>query len=280
MIGVDNAEWLASQDPDLHRARSPALAERLIASLPPRPRILGLGSDTANLFQFLAPRIARAQAWTLIEADEERLGDAFRGTADWAAQHGWTVTWPGRALVVHTRSGAWRIEGIVQDVIGGSGTRFGTKPDAMVCEALLHGLSAATVKLLAGSIRSPFFACRTPDGHDTWMPRHPADAVISAGLRHNRRAGAVLGTSASGQVIRAFAEFGFIVRSESAGCYIPRTASATASTLVRHAAAAASAALPLRRSMIEAWEEMRLRQVRQGRLAIRIGHRDILAVPR
>lgn len=279
MIAIADDDWPGSPQPGWQQTRSPALAARLIALLPTRPRMVGLGSDTANLFQFLAPMIARAQAWTLLDADEARLGDAFRRTADWAERHGWTVTWPGRALVVHTPSGAWRMEGIVQDAMGGAVARFGVQPDAVVSDALLHCVSAGAVGRFARSARCPLLACLTRTGRDVWMPRDPSDAIIAAGLRH-RRNGAETGWSTPAQVMRALGERGFTTRSEISDWLLPRAASPTVATLVLRASAAARIALPSRRPTIAAWEERRLRQTRLGRLAIRIGHRDILAVPR
>jgi hypothetical protein len=37
--------------------------------------------------------------------------------------------------------------------------------------------------------------------------------------------------------------------------------------------------MPQRRGAIAAWQAARLRQIGRGRLAIRVGHRDILALP-
>ena len=60
---------------------------------------------------------------------------------------------------------------------------------------------------------------------------------------------------------------------------IPRTALRMQRALIDSTADAARNPCPARADAITAWQEARLRQALRGRLAITIGHRDILILP-
>ena len=98
-----DAGWLAMRELFDARARNAALAETLIATLPARPKLLDLGAGTGSLFRWLAPRIYRAQAWTLFDADRYLIEEAFETIGFWAEALGLRVTMPGRAT--------WKIQG-------------------------------------------------------------------------------------------------------------------------------------------------------------------------
>ena len=277
-----DAGWLALREPFDARARCAALNERLIATLPPRPHLVDLGAGTGSLFRALAPSIGRAQVWTFIDADEALLGAAFEITAAWADRHGWTVTWPGRALLVHTPRGAWRVEGLVEDLADPS-LLAARRADAVVCSALLDLVSAAWLDRLAHVVSCPLLACLSLDGRGAWLPRHPADAIIAAAFRRDQRRdkgfGRALGVAAPAQLLRCFAARGFTTRSAPSDWRIPRSAARMAVSLIATTAEAARASTPARRGLINEWEHTRLMQARRGGLAIHLGHRDILALP-
>src|ERR671917_464861 len=94
-------------------ARGRSCRAGAIARLPARPRLLDLGAGTGSLFRWLAPRIGRAQAWTLVEADRDMAEAAFDTIADRAESVGLRVTFPSRrTLLVHAPGGAWRGGGL------------------------------------------------------------------------------------------------------------------------------------------------------------------------
>jgi SAM-dependent methyltransferase len=275
-------DWLALREGYDAESRSLALARRLLGVLPERPRLLDLGAGTGSLFRFLAPLIERPQIWVFADAASDLLGEAFRMTAKWAKARGWTVAWPGGALLVHTPKGVWRIEGLALDLADAPAGLPLAHTDVVLCSALLDLVSTSWLARFAAALHSPFFAGLSVDGRDEWLPRHPADAIVAAGFRRDQGRdkgfGRALGVHAPSVALRTLAARGFAVTSAPADWRVPGSALRMTRTLVRGTADAARAALPARHAAIAGWEAARTQQAIQGRLAIRIGHRDLLAL--
>jgi hypothetical protein len=278
-----SADWLALREPFDRVARSRALAARLAERLPVRPRIMDLGAGTASLFRFLAPIIGRAQAWTIVDADADLLGSAFARTADWAEAQGCRVTTPGRALLVHTKQGAWRLEALATDFADEPSRLPLYDHDAVVCSALMDLVSSAWAERLVAALRVPFLACLNVNGCDRFRPAHPDDRLVARGfardMRRDKGFGRAMGASAPATLARLFAARGFAVSLAPADWIIPPIAGSMLETLVRGHAAAAAQALPAAAARIAAWEQDRLGALARGRLALTIGHRDLLALP-
>jgi hypothetical protein len=254
------------------------------------------------MFRFLAPIVGRGQDWVLVDADAALLDDAFGRTAAWARRQGFAATSVGDQLLVSTPRGLWRMRtvhssiahtvmaGLVPAIGHSAGRATGPrdKPghdkvvhgevapafdaDGVVCSALLDLVSGAWLQRLIDQLSVPFLACLTVDGRDAWLSHHPSDATVRAAFRRDQRRdkgfGSALGTAAAAFALRALAARGFVTASAPSDWRIPRTA------------------LRMQRALIEgrgmadaAWQEARLRQAMRGRLAITIGHRDILAFP-
>jgi SAM-dependent methyltransferase len=268
------ADWLALREPFDSSARSVALARRLADRLPRRPRLMDLGAGTGSMFRFLAPIIGRGQDWILVDADAALLDDAFGRTAAWARRHHFAATVEGEELLVSTPHGLWRMKAVVHDLaaVPASGC---DDADAVVCSALLDLVSASWLSRLSGKLTVPLLACLTVDGRDVWRPRHPFDALVLAAFRRDMQRdkgfGPALGTSVSSALA--------VTASAPSDWRIPRTALAMQRALIDGTADAARNARPAQAAAITAWQEARLRQALRGRLAITIGHRDILALP-
>ncbi|MCU0987185.1 MAG: class I SAM-dependent methyltransferase [Acetobacteraceae bacterium] len=279
-----SSDWLSRREPFDARARSAALAERLSTILPARPRLLELGAGAGSLFRWLAPRIGRAQAWTMVDADEALLADGFERTAEWAIARGWKVTSPSGALIVHAPGGAWRIEARVVD--------FGASPaslplagqDAVVCSALMDLVSPAWARHFAAILAVPFLACLNVDGRDRFIPARAGDALVARGFaRHMRRDkgfGPAMGQASPAMLARIFDAAGFDVATAPSDWLIPRMATSMLAEMIEGHAAAAAEALPAFSARIAAWRDARLDAVSAARLTLMIGHRDLLAMPR
>lgn len=279
-----SSDWLSRREPFDARARSAALADRLSASLPARPRLLELGAGAGSLFRWLAPRIGRAQAWTLVDADEALLADGFERTAEWAIARGWKVTSPSGALVVHAPGGAWRIEARVVDFGGSPDALPRAGHDAVVCSALMDLVSPAWARAFAARLTVPFLACLNVDGRDRFIPPRPGDTLIARGFaRHMRRDkgfGPAIGQASPAMLARVFDEAGFDVATAPSDWLIPRMATGMLAEMIEGHAAAAAEALPASFARIEAWRAARLSAVAAGTLSLVIGHRDLLAIPK
>jgi hypothetical protein len=107
--------------------------------------------------------------------------------------------------------------------------------------------------------------------------------VVRAGFRRDqlrdKGLGPALGARAPAAVRRALAARGFRVASAASDWRIPPAAGAMLAALVEGHAGAALRQMPRHVDAIADWRAVRLRQAADGRLAIRIGHRDSLALP-
>lgn len=291
-------DWLDLREPFDALARSEAVAARLLAGLPARPRLLDLGAGTGSLFRWLAPRIGRAQAWTLVDASRETTEAAFDTIADRAEEVGLRVTFPSRrTLLVHAPGGAWRVEALIADLAEAPGNLPSLRDgaDAVLCSALCDLVSAPWLEGMAAALRVPFYAALCVDGRAAFAPPHPADARVAAGFRRDQGrdkgfGGPALGPAAQAAIARIFGARGFAVEGAASDWVVRgrgglaepalrgRTAGFLAELVIGHAEAAARQD---RRgaARIANWREARLAQVAEGRLSVRVGHRDVLAVP-
>jgi SAM-dependent methyltransferase len=148
-----DAEWLALREPFDALARSERLAARLAAALPARPRLLDLGAGTGSLLRWLAPRMPRPQAWTLVDSDRALTEAAFDTIADRAEGVGLKVTMPNRrTLLVHAPGGAWRVEALIADLAEGPLNLPQHDADAVLSSALCDLVSARWVESMAAAI--------------------------------------------------------------------------------------------------------------------------------
>jgi SAM-dependent methyltransferase len=278
-----DADWLTLREPFDQAARSATLARRLADRLPRRPRLLDLGAGTGSLFRFLAPIIGRGQDWILMDADDALLEDAFGRTAAWARRQGFAATSPGDALLVSTPRGLWRLQAVRRDLTTSSPLPLAGEVDGLVCSALLDLVSPAWLARLFDALDVPLLACLSVDGRDAWAPPHPADALVRAAFRRDQRRdkgfGPALGSAAPSVALQLLAARGFVTASAPSDWRIPRAALRMQHAMIEGTAEAARKARPARATVVAEWQEARLRQAMRARLAIRIGHRDILALP-
>jgi SAM-dependent methyltransferase len=272
-----DGDWLALREPFDARARSPALAARLAAALPARPHLLDLGAGTGSLLRWLAPKLNRAQHWTLVDADPALLQRAFAEIEERAILAGWPTTWPrSTTLLVHSPAGAWRVEALVADLAAPRRLPL-DKADAVVCSALCDLVSARWLRAMAAALRVPFYAALNVDGHEAFLPPHPLDRLVAGAFRRDQRrdkgfAGRALGPAAPAAMAREFRARGFAVATAPSPWIVRPGASVFADTLAQGHAGTAGAAGRI-------WAVDRSHQARRGQLGARIGHTDLLALP-
>jgi hypothetical protein len=278
LIEQYSAEWLALREPFDHAARSARLAQRLAESLPQRPRIVDLAGGSGSLFRFLAPVIGRGQDWVLLDADHNLLDEAFGRTAGWARRQGFAATAAGDTLQLSTPRGLWRLRVAARDLSARPpvGSDWKEEHDAIVCSSLLDLVSMAWLRRLCRSISVPFLACLTADGRDSWRPRHQLDTLVRGAFRRDMRRDKGFGPALGTEAVRSVPQ---VSASAPSDWRIPRTALRMQRALIDATADAARAACPAQARAIAEWQEARLRQALRGRLAITIGHRDILVLP-
>ncbi len=269
------AEWLSLREPFDHAARNVALARRLAGLLPRRPRLLDLGAGTGSLFRFLAPIIGRGQDWILADADDALLDEAFGITAAWARRRGCAATAEGDELLLTTPQGLWRMRAVACDLRAPALDGY----DAVVCSAFLDLVSARWLSRLCDVLAVPFLACLNVDGRDTWRPRHPYDALVRTAFRRDLRRDKGFGPAVGTDAPRILAARGGVIASAPSDWHIPRTALRMQRALIDGIADAARNSRPAFADAVTDWQEARLGQALRGRLAMTIGHRDILVTP-
>ena len=289
-------DWLALREPYDALARSERLAAALIARLPARPRLIDLGAGTGSLLRWLAPRIGRAQAWTLVDSDKALIEEAFETIADRAEAIGFKATFPNRrTLLVHAPGGAWRVEALVTDLAEAPRNLPLAAADAVLSSALCDLVSARWVDRMAAALRIPFYAALLVDGRDRVWPPHPEDGAVANAFRRDQArekgfGGPALGPAAPRAIAKAFAVQGFTVETAAAD-WVVQARGGTAADLPlprEHAAAFLNQLLlghadAARRWMngrtADRWLLDRLDRVQAGTLSLRTGHRDLLALP-
>lgn len=280
-----DADWLELREPHDARARSIALALALSEALPARPRLLDLGAGTGSLFRWLAPILNRPQAWTLVDADVTLIEFAFDTIADRAVSVGFEVSAPNkRTLLVHTPSGAWRVDGLVRDLADAPDGLPLERVDAVVCTALCDIVSRGWVTRMAEDLDLPFYSALNVVGTARFLPPHPADGLIAHGFRRDQGrdkgfGGPALGPDAVRAMAAAFREAGYRVATAPSPW---RIGPAETRMLLELAGGHASAALgqaPRARAAVQGWAATRRAQARRGGLRAMVGHADLLALP-
>ncbi|MDJ0391315.1 class I SAM-dependent methyltransferase [Roseomonas sp. E05] len=281
-----DADWLALREPFDARARNLDLALALAEALPPRPHLVDLGAGTGALLRWLAPLLARSQRWTLVDADPALLEEAVTTIEERAILAGWTTTWPKKStLLVHTPRGVWRVEAVLADLAAGPDALPLGGADAVVSTALCDLVSRPWVTAMAKALRVPFYAALNVDGRERFFPPHPADRLVARGFRRDQTrdkgfGGPALGPAAPATMANALRKRGFSVRTAPSPWRIGANTPAMADALAEGHARAAMAALP--RSLapgLRDWATTRQAQATRGRLSVRIGHTDLLALP-
>jgi len=288
-------EWLALREPFDALARSERLAQRLIAALPARPRLLDLGAGTGSLLRWLAPRIGRAQAWTLVDADRAMTEEAFETIAERAEDIGLKVTFPSRrTLLVHAPGGAWRVEAVIADLAEAPDNLPLANADAVLSSALCDLVSEAWIARMAAALRLPFYAALCVDGRLRLHPPHHADARLAGAFRRDQGRdkgfGPALGPRAPAVIAHHFAARGFTVESAASDWvvesrdrtslpHLRETRQDFLTQLILGHAAAAERQYRGARPGLDAWAAARLQQIEARALTARIGHRDLLALP-
>ncbi|WP_066265747.1 class I SAM-dependent methyltransferase [Hydrogenophaga palleronii] len=286
-----SAEWLAQREPFDARAREHAAERlRLLARLqawrptPPAPwRVIDLACGTGANLRWLAPRLSGAQEWLVVDHDAallqrwpERLGLA---PARKALHHPLKLDGPGFKATVQRQQVdlAANLEALPWHAAG-----------LVTASALLDLVSEAWLQRLvrlAVDARVALLFTLSVDGEHAWTPRDPLDASVGARFAaHQRRDkgfGPALGAQAVPSLQAALLAHGYRVFTASSDWRVPGdggAGSALMAALIEGMASAAAEQQPAHAAEVLAWRERRLAHAAHG--AVRVGHVDLLALPR
>ncbi len=249
------ADWLALRRVADQRARDQAgsLLTTLAAFLPDPVTVVDVGAGTGANRVYLEPRLPMATRWVLLDHDA--------------------------ALLERASADERRVGGIdvVADVVREVGAGLVT------CSALLDLLSRseidALVRALAG-VGVPGLFSLTVDGSIHLRPEHPDDArVASAFNDHQRRSGRP-GPAAVSSAAEVGRSYGLAVSSVPTPWRLDASDGPLVTRLLSERVAAAVEQRPEIEEEGRRWLQDRLDVLAQGRLAVRVGHVDLLLTPR
>jgi hypothetical protein len=252
-----SAAWLDLRESFDRAARSAVLMRRFARLLPPRPYVVDLGAGSGGNFRAFAPFLPAGTRWRLIDNDAALLALA-------------AARCDGAACACHDL--ARDLEAAIGDA------------NAIVAAALADLVSSAWLdRLLAGAAAraAPLLVALTTDGAPLLVPAAPGDAAIVAAYTldqgRDKGFGPALGANAPGALIAAAARHGYGVDTAHSDWEIVPGDAAMLEAMLGFLAAGAAATLPA--AQVDAWHAARRADVAAGRLAMRVGHRDILAMP-
>jgi hypothetical protein len=259
-------DWLKLRERYDCAAGDPGLTRRFAAALPARPRLVDLGAGAGANLRYLAPRLGDGQRWLLVDSDERLLAAALEGPA------------PPGAVDVEAR----RLD-LARDL----GRLDLAACDGIVANALLDLVSAEWLTALvakAAAAPRPLLLTLTVDGRSVWQPLAAEDALVAAAFARHQRTDKGFGPALDAAALPFLAEHlaasGYDVATARSDWRLGAGDEAILAALVATIAEAGRAAMPESAASIAAWAARRHAEAAAGRLALVLGHLDLLGVPR
>jgi hypothetical protein len=263
-------EWLALREPADAAARALDLVEQL-GRLPETGRwvIHDLGCGTGAMGRWLAPRLSGPQHWVLHDLDLDLLEVAAVEAPGPAADRAAVSVEPKQSDITSLHQ---------RDLAGASLITASALLDVLTEDQL-----AGLVSVCAGA-GCPALLTLSVVGRVEVIPADPLDGRVAGAFDdHQRRAtdrGRLVGPDAVGFAVEEFARLGSdaLVR-PSPWRLGPLQAELAAEWFTGWAAAACEQQVDLV-AETGAYRRRRLAQARAGRLAVTVGHADVLILPR
>ena len=279
---VFSADWLSLREPADHAARSEALFAELARYLAARAtldqalNIVDLGAGAGNNLRWLAPRLAQAQHWTLVDHDAGLLARATARALHPPA---------GQAISVQT----------VEADLSNSALPWIAGADLVAAAAFFDLVSSAWIERLSAACATARVACLfalSVDGR--WdLIDHKGSIINDEDDRylqylfnqHQRRdkgLGAALGPDAASVLAKRLAAHGLEVSTEPSDWRLAPgepLSLALGRELMSGWRLAALEQAPQDSTRIESWHRRRQADLAAGRLGLGVGHLDILALP-
>lgn len=256
-----SSDWLALREPLDLAARNSDVETVFLDTLPAGPvRILDLASGAGSTVAALTQRFGRAVDWRLTDYDPALLAIAEK-------------RWPGgvacRRIDLQTD-----LEQLPFDDV-----------DAVTTSAFLDLVSEPFLERLTDKVvaaKKPFLASLTYDGRTSFEPAHPMDETLLAALNRHQRTdkgfGPALGPDAAQTAISLFeAKDCRVVRGLSDWEITPASSGFLLEFLGGWLRVGRELKLP-EDALLDWWRD-REAMIRSGRLAMRVGHIDFVALP-
>jgi SAM-dependent methyltransferase len=291
-----SAEWLALREPFDREARRAATGSMELPALAARLRrdaavlaVLDLGCGTGANLRELAPRLGGPQRWTLVDHDPALL-DALPGAlGDWARHNGHALSQASGRLRLSGSGWSAELDCVRSDLAAALDELPFARSHLVTASALLDLVSSHWLDALLERARSAdaalWFALDV-DGLVEWTPPIADDpdihALFAAHQGRDKGFGAALGGTAVAVAAGRLVELGYEVHEAASDWHIDGSEGGPAAVMLRAIVqgmgAAATEQSPDEAIRIGAWTKRRLSLIERTRL--RVGHREIVALPR
>jgi SAM-dependent methyltransferase len=277
-----DAAWLARREALDARSRShrlTGLAADWLAARPGPHRLVDLGSGSGSNPRFLAPRLPGPQRWRLVDHDAGLLALARRDAVQWRDDGGGRVQ-----AATDCRDLARLDDGLLAgaDLVVASA----------LCDLVPRAWAEALVTECAAAGRGLLLTLSV-DGDWTFIDRHgerhedgedlAVRTLFQAHQLRDKGAGPALGGEAPAVLASLAVEAGLRVEDVATPWQIAPGETAfgpLAACLVEGWCRAAREQTPAQAERLAAWRDARLAALAAGDLGIRVGHRDLLLLPR
>lgn len=284
------ADWLQRRERFDAAARDGDLARRFGAALGGRQgeprRIVDLAAGSGANFRALAPLLGGDQDWLLLDHDPLLMAAQAAEIARWAQRNGWRCDEIEGGVRVATADARWRARAHSLDLAQSLETVDLGACDGVTTSAFLDLVSTAWLDRLCALLTRaglPLLAALSVDGRRAWHPSLPADALVDDAFRRHQSGdkgfGPALGSAATGHLADRLAAHGYAVSSARSDWRVGTADREMLLQMVEESAAVARAAQPADSNVFVEWSAARKAQIQSARLALVVGHLDLLAVP-
>lgn len=284
-----SAEWLSLREPADARARAGRLLERLRSDRAQGAdlSVIDLGCGTGANLRYLARRLGGRQRWLAVDDDDDLLLCLPNRLHAWATGEGLTCTGAGAALVIAGEAFHCTVETIRLDASSRLNDIDIGRRAIVTGSALLDLVSERWLDEIAercGAASASMLFALSYDGRMNFDPADGFDERVRQCVnRHqltDKGFGPALGPAAAATAARIFEKAGYRTEREPSDWLIGPGERELQQALLAGWHGAAIDVEPDARDSLAAWIERRIALVESGRSTIRVGHQDIVAVPR
>jgi hypothetical protein len=284
--------WLALREPLDASSRAAGLAASLcddhgaVRSRSTRLQIVDLGAGTGANLRYVAPLLAGAQDWLLVEHDPLLLAAVEGQLRTWshATQSQFTVS-DGRIVVRGARFEC-QVDSRALDLAVQLDSLPLRRGVLLTASALLDLVSEDWLRRLmerAAAAEAAVWFALSYDGRIECGPAEAEDGEVRDLVNRHQRGdkgfGSALGPAAVDTACKILGEFGYQVQCASSDWCIGPDHTALQHALVEGWYAAASEIAPTREFTLGAWRVRRRAHIDSGRSTLRVGHADIVGRP-
>lgn len=246
------AEWLALREPADHQARDKGLLQRAAEIAGPNPFVLDLGCGTGSTIRALSPLFPASARWHLVDNDADLLEIAGKEAAEKASLH----------LMDIGNLDELPLEGVT----------------LITASALLDLVTESWLSEFLRRVSVPVYFALTYDGVMSWSPADPKDTEITESFNTHQQTdkgmGPALGPKAGEVSVKILEDAGFEVFTADSPWILTPEQKNLQQALVSGIAQAAN---DVGNPNADSWLAHRHSV---SDTECRVGHKDILAIPK